>query len=139
MAWRLESIDTLGLSALVGHHGGFGEGHWSHESEDCRDVEWWSRTETRGRIWAITRASVLQGRLDRGQWSFFEFTGFAVVSNAAEDMNEPARDFPRAMYTTILIVIALYVGLAVATTAAVSKETLTPSGAKLLAEAVLCQ
>ena len=46
--------------------------------------------------------------------TFFAFTGFAVVSNTAEDMENPARDLPRAMYTTIGIVIVLYVGLALA-------------------------
>jgi amino acid transporter len=67
--------------------------------------------------------------------TFFAFTGFAVVSNAAEDMENPARDLPRAMYTTIIIVIVLYVALALAIVAAVSEETLTTSGAMLLVEA----
>jgi amino acid transporter len=67
--------------------------------------------------------------------TFFAFTGFAVVSNAAEDMKDPARDLPRAMYTTIVIVIVLYVALALAITAAVSEKALTSSGAMLLAEA----
>jgi amino acid transporter len=67
--------------------------------------------------------------------TFFAFTGFAVVSNAAEDMKNPVRELPRAMYTTIIIVIVLYVALALATTAAVSEKTLTSSGAMLLAEA----
>jgi amino acid transporter len=67
--------------------------------------------------------------------TFFAFTGFAVVSNAAEDMKNPARDLPRAMYTTIIIVIILYVVLALAITAVVDEETLTSSGPMLLAEA----
>ena len=67
--------------------------------------------------------------------TFFAFTGFAVVSNAAEDMDNPTRDLPRAMYTTIGIVIVLYVGLALAVVAAVSEEELTSSGAMLLAVA----
>jgi amino acid transporter len=67
--------------------------------------------------------------------TFFAFTGFAVVSNTAEDMKNPARDLPRAMYTAIVIVIVLYVLLALAITAAVSEKTLVSSGAMLLAEA----
>jgi amino acid transporter len=67
--------------------------------------------------------------------TFFAFTGFAVVSNAAEDMKDPARELPRAMYTTIIIVIVLYVGLALAIVAGVGQEKLTSSGAMLLAEA----
>jgi amino acid transporter len=67
--------------------------------------------------------------------TFFAFTGFAVVSNAAEDMKNPARDLPRAMYTTIIIVIVLYVALALAITAAVDEETLATSGAMLMVDA----
>ncbi len=67
--------------------------------------------------------------------TFFAFTGFAVISNAAEDMQNPARDLPRAMYTTIIIVMLLYVGLALAITGAVSAEELKTSGATLVAVA----
>ena len=67
--------------------------------------------------------------------TFFAFTGFAVVSNAAGSMDNPARDLPRAMYSTIIIVIVLYVGLALAVIAAVSEDQLRSSGAMLLAVA----
>jgi len=67
--------------------------------------------------------------------TFFAFTGFAVISNSAEDMENPAKDLPRAMFTTIIVVIALYLGLAVAVTAAVSHAQLTSSGTLLLIEA----
>ena len=67
--------------------------------------------------------------------TFFAFTGFAVISNAAEEMENPARDLPRAMYTAITIVIVLYVGLALAIVGAMSPEHLASSGATLLAEA----
>jgi len=67
--------------------------------------------------------------------TFFAFTGFAVISNSVEDMENPARDLPRAMLATILIVILLYLGLTVATTAAVSHEQLVSSGPLLLIEA----
>jgi amino acid transporter len=66
--------------------------------------------------------------------TFFAFTGFAVISNAAEDMKNPARDLPRAMYSTILIVIALYVVLALAISAAVPNQILSSSGPMLLAQ-----
>ena len=64
--------------------------------------------------------------------TFFAFTGFAVISNAADRMQDPARDLPRAMYTSIGIVIVLYVALAMAITAVVSEQELVSSGAKLL-------
>jgi amino acid transporter len=67
--------------------------------------------------------------------TYFAYTGFAVISNSAEDMENPARDLPRAMYSTILIVTVLYVGLALVTTAAVSQEQLVSSGPLLLVEA----
>ena len=67
--------------------------------------------------------------------TFFAFTGFEVISNTADRMENPARDLPRAMYATIAIVIVLYVGLAVAVTGVVSEEQLRSSGATLLAVA----
>ena len=67
--------------------------------------------------------------------TFFAFTGFEVISNTAEDMENPARDLPRAMYATLVIVIALYVGLAIAVVGAVSEEQLLSSGPTLLAVA----
>ncbi len=67
--------------------------------------------------------------------TFFAFTGFAVIGNSVEDMKHPAKDLPRAMFGTILIVIILFLGLAVATTAAVSHEQLVSSGPLLLIEA----
>jgi amino acid transporter len=67
--------------------------------------------------------------------TFFAFTGFAVICNSVEDMKHPAKDLPRAMFGTIAIVTVLYLGLAVATTAAVSHEQLMSSGPLLLVEA----
>jgi len=67
--------------------------------------------------------------------TFFAYNGFAVVANAVESMHEPARDLPRAMFLTIGIVIVLYVGLALATTVAVTPEQLISSGPLLLVEA----
>ena len=67
--------------------------------------------------------------------TFFAFTGFAVIGNSVEDMKNPAKDLPRAMFGTVFIVIVLYLGLAIATTAAVSHEQLVSSGPLLLIEA----
>jgi len=67
--------------------------------------------------------------------TFFAFTGFAVISNAADRMKDPARDLPRAMYATISIVIVLYVALAIGVTGTVDAQTLTSSGPMLLVEA----
>ena len=65
--------------------------------------------------------------------TFFAFTGFEVISNTAERLENPARDLPRAMYATITIVIVLYVGLALAVVGVVSEKQLLSSGPTLLA------
>ena len=67
--------------------------------------------------------------------TFFAFTGFAVIGNSVEDMRNPTKDLPRAMYATIIIVTILYLALAITTTAAVSHEQLVSSGPLLLIEA----
>ena len=67
--------------------------------------------------------------------TFFAFTGFAVISNSAGQMVNPKRDLPRAMYSTILIVIVLYVGVALAVVSSVSAEQLQTSGPMLLIKA----
>jgi amino acid transporter len=67
--------------------------------------------------------------------TFFAFTGFAVVSNTAGDMANPARDLPRAMYLAIGTALLLYVCLALAVVGAVQEHELTTSGATLLAVA----
>ena len=46
--------------------------------------------------------------------TFFAFEGFRVVTNAAEDMRDPARTLPRAIMTAIAIVMIVYVGIALA-------------------------
>jgi amino acid transporter len=67
--------------------------------------------------------------------TFFAFTGFAVISNAAGQMAEPERDLPRAMYATIVIVMVLYLGVALAVVGSVSAEQLASSGPMLLVQA----
>ena len=74
-------------------------------------------------------------RVDHVFFFVFAFTGFAVICNSVEDMKNPAKDLPRAMFGTVFIVIILYLALAVATTAAVSHEQLVSSGPMLLIEA----
>jgi amino acid transporter len=64
--------------------------------------------------------------------TFFAYSGFSVIGNAADKMRDPARDLPRAMYTSIGIALILYVGLALTITAVVSEQELVSSGAMLL-------
>lgn len=46
--------------------------------------------------------------------TFFAYEGFRVITNAAADMPDPAKTLPRAITTSILIVMVLYVALAFA-------------------------
>lgn len=67
--------------------------------------------------------------------TFFAYTGFSVICNSVEDMREPSRDLPRAMFGALIVVILLYQALAIATVMAVSREQLATSGPLLLVEA----
>lgn len=44
--------------------------------------------------------------------SFFAYAGYGIITNAAADVEHPAKTISRAIYLTILIVIGLYVSLA---------------------------
>ncbi len=46
--------------------------------------------------------------------TFFAYEGFRVITNAAEDMPNPAKTLPRAMVASILLVMMLYVAIAFA-------------------------
>jgi amino acid transporter len=43
---------------------------------------------------------------------FLGYEGFGLITNAAEDMNEPKKTLPRALYLSIIVVIAVYVMVA---------------------------
>ncbi len=46
--------------------------------------------------------------------TFFAYEGFRIITNAAEDMKDPARTLPRAIMTSIALVMVLYVAVAFA-------------------------
>lgn len=46
--------------------------------------------------------------------TFFAYEGFRIVTNAAEDMRDPARTLPRAIMTAIGLVMVIYVAIAIA-------------------------
>lgn len=46
--------------------------------------------------------------------TFFAYEGFRIITNAAEDMKDPARILPRAIMTSIALVVVLYVAVAFA-------------------------
>lgn len=46
--------------------------------------------------------------------TFFAYEGFRIITNAAEDMADPKRMLPRAIMTSVAIVMVLYVAIALA-------------------------
>jgi len=46
--------------------------------------------------------------------TFFAYEGFRVITNAAEDMPNPSKTLPRAMMTSILLVMVLYIAVSFA-------------------------
>ena len=46
--------------------------------------------------------------------TFFAYEGFRIITNAAEDMKDPARTLPRAIMTSIVLVMVLYVAVSFA-------------------------
>ena len=42
---------------------------------------------------------------------FIGYEGFGLVTNAAGDMRNPRRMLPRALYTSVIIVIAIYLAV----------------------------
>jgi amino acid transporter len=69
--------------------------------------------------------------------TFFAFEGFRVITNTAEDMPDPAKTLPRAMMTAILLVMALYVGIAFAVFGNLPVEKVIAAKDFALAEAAL--
>jgi amino acid transporter len=59
-----------------------------------------------------------------GMVIFVAFEGFELIANAAEDINNPARNLPIAFFSSVLLVIALYVVIALVTVSTVSENQL---------------
>ncbi len=45
---------------------------------------------------------------------FLAYEGFGLITNAAEDMSDPKKLLPKALYLSVLIVILIYVGVSIA-------------------------
>ena len=62
---------------------------------------------------------------------FFAYLGFDELGNFAEEMREPARDLPRALFISMAATTVIYVLVAVSATAAVGSRALSESAAPL--------
>jgi amino acid transporter len=67
--------------------------------------------------------------------TFFAYEGFRVITNAAEDVDDPKRTIPRAIMTAILIVMVLYVVISVVVFGTMTPEAVTAAKDHALAEA----
>ena len=67
--------------------------------------------------------------------TFFAYEGFRVITNAAEDMEDPARTLPRAIMTAIVLVMILYVAVSLAVFGNLTPDEIIASEDFALAEA----
>ncbi len=65
--------------------------------------------------------------------TFVAYEGFQLVINAVNEMENPERNIPRAIYLAILLVVLIYVGIAIAALAAIPLEDLARSKEDALA------
>ncbi len=57
----------------------------------------------------------LKGMLNASIVFFLSYMGFGLVTNASEHMKNPQKNVPRAIFISIFIVMAIYVGISVVT------------------------
>ena len=121
----------------------------------ARDVAVWERITVGLKFLVLVGLSIAgiavldPGLLDPGHYppvddilfslaiTFFAYEGFRVITNAAEDMPDPARTLPRAMVTAILLVMLLYVAIAFAVFGNLPVEKVIAARDFALAEAAL--
>lgn len=60
-------------------------------------------------------AQHLKGLLNASIVFFLSYMGFGLVTNASENMENPRRNVPRAIFISIFIVMLIYVGISVVT------------------------
>ncbi len=65
------------------------------------------------RILPAFDATHLKGTLNAAVIFFLSYMGFGLVTNASENMKDPERNVPRAIYISIAIVMVVYVSVAV--------------------------
>jgi len=66
---------------------------------------------------------------------FIGYEGFGLVTNAAADMRDPRKLLPRALYTSVILVIALYLAVSLTVTGNLSNYEIEQSKDYALAEA----
>jgi amino acid transporter len=80
-------------------------------------------------------AHELGGTLDAAAIFFLSYMGFGLVTNASENMKDPERNVPRAIYLSVLIVSVVYILVAAVAVGNVELEKLVEAEEFALAEA----
>lgn len=62
--------------------------------------------------------------LTAGMIIFVAYEGFELIANSAEDIKEPHKNLPRAFYTSVIVVILLYVLISIITVTNVDEKAL---------------
>lgn len=88
----------------------------------------WSRLSSSS--WADPLAIVGGGMV-----IFVAYEGFELIANAAEDVRDPGRTLPRALYLSVGIVIAVYVLVAIVTVGSLTIGQVHSASSYVLAEA----
>ena len=66
---------------------------------------------------------------------FIGYEGFGLVTNAAGDMRDPQKMLPRALYTSVILVILIYLAVAVTVTGNLTNKQIADAADYALAEA----
>jgi len=66
---------------------------------------------------------------------FIGYEGFGLIANAAGDMNNPQKMLPRALYSSMFIVIAIYLAVSITVIGNLPISVINSSGDYVLAEA----
>ncbi|MES1266021.1 MAG: amino acid permease, partial [Variovorax sp.] len=66
---------------------------------------------------------------------FIGYEGFGLVTNAAGDMQDPRRMLPRELYTSVILVIIIYLAVAVTVTGNLTNTQIEAARDYALAEA----
>ena len=66
---------------------------------------------------------------------FIGYEGFGLVTNAAGDMRNPKQQLPRALYTSVILVIIIYLAVAVTVTGNLTNDQISAAKDYALAEA----
>lgn len=66
---------------------------------------------------------------------FIGYEGFGLVTNAAGDMNNPQKNLPLALYSSVLIVIAIYLAVSIAVVGNIPLDQISKLGDYALAQA----